>query len=320
MGAVPTYDYWQNALQGNFGPVHEGDPQPGFYRRRLVKDGPFVPVAIWHDGNEMLAKVGTQMKSAADLWTWVCDKPITHEEYNRVMGGEPWSDAPPFDPPATAGGRNADPENEHEALKDQIESAKERKAEFAKIDSDDQQAKAQALRARLNELSGAADKKRKAEKQPHKDAADAVDAKWMPLVKGAKAEADDLARRMSAYETEKLRKQREEQARIEKERREAEEAARRAEEMGRPQATPAPQPEPEPAPAVAPTPIKGNYGRAATVKVEKVVTGISDQDALYAFLKSHPELIAKMTELAQRAIKAGHEVPGVSIDEQAKVA
>lgn len=318
--ATNDWTYWQNALQGKFGPVHDGHPQTGFYRKRKFKDGPWQAVAIFEHGGEMIALVDGQQANADDLWTFVCRNPVSREQYDAVMAGEPWSDAPAFEPPATDDRRNADPENELEALKDQIESAKDRKGEFAKIESDEQRDKAQALRARFNELSREADKKREAEKKPHLEAGKAVDAKWQPLVKDAKAEADALAKAMSAYETEKLRKQREEQARIDKERREAEEAARRAEEMGRPQAAPAPQPEPEPAPATAPTPIKGNYGRAATVKVEKVVTGITDQAALYAFLKGHPELINKMLELAQRATKAGHEVPGVEIQEEAKVA
>ncbi len=28
------YAYWRDALTGKFGPIHDGDPQPGFYRLR----------------------------------------------------------------------------------------------------------------------------------------------------------------------------------------------------------------------------------------------------------------------------------------------
>ncbi|AVX04292.1 hypothetical protein MXMO3_01767 [Maritalea myrionectae] len=315
------WTYWQKALAGDKPPVHEGDPQSGFYRRRLKKNGPFVPVAIWRDGDDWVALVDGKPADAMYLWTWVCDKPITKAEYDRVSNGEPWSDAPIFDPTATNDLRNSDPENELEALKDQIESAKAGIAEFEKIESDEAQVKAQALRARLNELSNEADKKRTAEKKPHLDAGKAVDAKWQPLVKDAKANAEKIKKAMSAYETEKLKKQREEQARLEQQRRETEEAAKRDEEMGRPKAADAtPPPETDTTPEqTAPAPIKGNYGRAASVSVVKVVTGISDQGALYAFLKDHPELKQTMIDLAQRAVKKGFEVPGVSIDEQAKV-
>lgn len=315
------WSYWQKALAGEKPPIHEGDPQSGFYKRRISRKGPFVPVAIWRDGEEWVALVDGKPTDAEALWTWVADKPITKAEYDRVTSGEPWSDGPPFEPPVTDNLRNSDPENEHEALKDQIDSAKAGIAEFEKIESDESQAKAQALRARLNELSNEADKKRKAEKQPHLDAGKAVDAKWQPLVKDAKANAETIKKAMSAYETEKLKKQREEQARLEQQRREAEEAARRAEEMGRPKAAdPAPAPEIDTAAdQSAPAPIKGNYGRAASVSVVKVVTGFSDQDALYAFLKTHPDLQKAMIDLAQRAINKGFEVPGVEVDEQAKV-
>lgn len=314
------WTYWQNALEGKFGPVHEGDPQTGFYRRRLVKNGPFVPVAIWHDGDKWVALVNGRPANAADIWTWVCQAPITKEAYDKVMAGGTWDDAPEFEPVAPSDGRNADPENDLEALRDQIESANARLSEFEKIDSDEARDNAQSLRARLNELSREADKKRTAEKQPHLDAGKAVDAKWQPLVKDAKAGADKIAGAMSAYETEKLRRQRAEQARIEKERREAEEAAARSAEMGRPQAAPETPIEPEPIPAAAPTPIKGNYGRAASVSVVNTVTAITDQDALYRFLKGHPEMKKTMFDLAQRAVAKGHEVPGVKVEEVAKVA
>lgn len=314
------WTYWRNALEGNFGPVHEGDPQAGFYRRRLVKNGPFVPVAIWHDGEKWVALVNGRPANAIDIWTWVCQEPITKESYDRVTAGGAWDDAPAFEGPSSANGRNADPEDELEALRDQIESAKARLTEFGKIDSDEARDDAQSLRARLNELSRQADKKRTTEKQPHLDASKAVDAKWQPLVKDAKACADKIAAAMSTYETEKLRKQREEQARIDRERREAEEAAARAAEMGRPQAAPESAVEPKPAPAVAPTPIKGNYGRAANVSYVKVVTAITDQDALYQFLRDHGDLKRCLLDLAQRGVKAGHDVPGIATEEQAKVA
>lgn len=314
------WNYWQNALEGKFGPVHEGHPQTGFYRRRLVKNGPFVPVAIWHDGNDWIALVNGRPANAVDIWTWVCQAPITKEAYDRVAAGGAWDDASEFAPLAPPDGRNADPENELEALRDQIESAKARLSEFEKIDSDEARDNAQSLRARLNELSREADTKRSAEKQPHLEAGKAVDALWQPLVKDAKACADKIAAAMSAYETAKLRQQREEQARMDRERREAEEAAARASETGRPQAAPEATVEPDPIPAVAPTPIKGNYGRAANISYVKVVTAITDQDALYQFLRDHGDLKRCLLDLAQRGVKAGHDVPGIATEERAKVA
>ena len=95
MNAVhPDYAYWTNALAGTLGPVHDGDPQCGFYRRRFAKDAPFVPVAIWRGEDGFIALVDGKSADASDIWTWVCDKPITEAEYHKVMGGEGWSDEP----------------------------------------------------------------------------------------------------------------------------------------------------------------------------------------------------------------------------------
>ena len=44
---MTDYNYWQNALDGNFGPVHGGEPQCGFYKRKASKSGGFNAVAIW---------------------------------------------------------------------------------------------------------------------------------------------------------------------------------------------------------------------------------------------------------------------------------
>ena len=50
--SLTTHTYWQNALSGNFGAVHENDPQCGYYRMRKGRGGPWVPVAIWLEGQD----------------------------------------------------------------------------------------------------------------------------------------------------------------------------------------------------------------------------------------------------------------------------
>lgn len=76
-------------------------PQPGFYKTKLVKGGPWVPVRIWweypvdpHTG-ETLDRSPTlrceKNGEAADpwaTWMWCADKPITEEEY-QIMRGFP---------------------------------------------------------------------------------------------------------------------------------------------------------------------------------------------------------------------------------------
>ena len=95
-----------------------------------------------------------------------------------------------------------------DVLRDQIDAAKAGVGTYAKISDDETAGKAQSLRSRLNELSGEADKKREALKRPHLEAGKAIDKEWQPLVKSAKEAADGIRSALSAYETDKLARQR----------------------------------------------------------------------------------------------------------------
>ncbi|WP_133676435.1 hypothetical protein [Aquamicrobium defluvii] len=264
----------------------------------------------------MVAKVGRDMADHADeIWTWCCDWPISEEAYRSVAeNGEAWPGSDPVVQEQVAGaGHNSGEIDEAEAFADQVDAAEKGKDAYARIADDEQLAAAQSLRSRLLELKSEGEKKHKREKEPHLEAGRAVDKKWLPNVKRAQAAADAIRASMNTYETEKLRKQREaEAARLT-----AEIAARKEADKANAPAPVEQQPEPV---AAAPTPIRGSYGRAASVSVVNVVTAITDQDALYRFLKDHPDLKNCMFDLAKRAVAKGHTVPGVTVEEQAKVA
>jgi len=299
-------------------------PEEGWFRSKF-KDGPWQPVVIWFDdGWNALRGIEPDRREVRDvdeLWTYACRQPISYEEYERVAEkGLPWSDVDETvhaqrTPPKP--GSNSDDISEAEVLRDQIESALAGMKEYAEIKDVDQAGKAQSLRARLNELSGMADKKREAEKRPHLEAGKAVDKLWMPLVTDAKDGANKLRKTLEAFETKRLQEQR----KREDERRRAEEEQRRREEepsfedMG--QAAPAPPPPPAEAPD---TKIRGAYGRAATIGAEFVVTSFDDYDALYGYMKGRPEIVACLEDLARKAVKAGRrDIPGITIGEKATV-
>lgn len=304
---------WRKLLAGEKVDTDPNTPFTGFYRLRKFKGGPFVPVAYWRDGSgNLVCVIDGKIVSenvAVDKWTYCCAHPIPHEAYLAVAErGEDWPDidatvAEQIKAPAP--GHNNPPQDEAELLKEQIESATAGVFAYSKIEDDETLAKAQSLRARLNELSRTADKKRETDKKPHMEEAKKVDSRWMPLVKMAKDAADGLARVMSAFETAKLRKEQEAK-------RKADEAARKAEAEGKPAPV-------APPPAPAPGPVKGAYGRGASVKLIKVAT-IVDQDKVYAFMRDRPEIKELLGKLAQRAVDAGHDVAGVSVEEQRKVA
>ena len=93
------YAWWRSALEGTFGPVHESEPQPGFYRRKLFggKQAPWAAVAIFPGPNGMIAIQNKVVISrpttieAMEAWMWCADHPIPEETYRLVAEqNQPW--------------------------------------------------------------------------------------------------------------------------------------------------------------------------------------------------------------------------------------
>lgn len=98
---MSDYQWWKNAINGNVGPIHEGQPQLGFYKKRKFNpDGewiapikrPFEPVAIWRDENgKMVGTVnGQPVKDVDDLWLWSAKNPIPETEYRYYETHGEW--------------------------------------------------------------------------------------------------------------------------------------------------------------------------------------------------------------------------------------
>jgi hypothetical protein len=315
---------------GGYGvPVSIDDPFCGFYRWKQ-RDKTYKPVAFWYDpddASKMLCVVDGELVEdnlrAREIWTYCCAHPVTHEAYTAVVErGEPWSDSDPrltpralkraasYAPGEEATTNNPPAESPLDECRNKIANAKGGLDDYKTIADDEQLARAKSLKNRLTELAGEADKQRDALKRPHLEAGRAVDAEWMPVVNDAKDAARAVQASMDAYATKMLQARRAAEAEVERRRlKEQAEASNEA-----------------PAGAVAPAPIaetttrvQPGYGRAGSIKTENKVTDITDIDALFGFLKTHKELREKMLELAQRAVSAGYEVPGVKIEERAKV-
>ncbi len=321
---------WKRRLAGEQVETHPDEPVYGFYRVRQGRGGPFVPVAFWYtpEGDLRCKMNGTMVDDlrARELWTFASENPITHEVYTAVSNGAKWPD---IDDTVSdqiderqrqrIGGNNP-PTDPAGLLKEQIDAAAAGVDQYKEIDSDDTLKKARSLHARLLELRGTADKSHKKEKEPHLEAGRAVDRKWFPLRDAADVAAKLLNKVMDAWETKKLRIAREEQ----RKRDAAAEAAARA---AVPERTPDQAPPLAPAPPAAPAitapapiaPIKGAYGKAASVHVVNVITAVEDWDALYATFKERDEVRALLRKLADQAVRNGQSVPGVTIEEQAKV-
>lgn len=86
--------WWRDALEG-LKPQITDQPMPGWYRRRLVKHGPFVGVQIWNDAphdesgdlldDEILkCTVDNRDADPVDNWLYCCVHPISVKEFEYL--------------------------------------------------------------------------------------------------------------------------------------------------------------------------------------------------------------------------------------------
>lgn len=84
-------------------PTNADEPQCGWFKRRLVKGGPWVPARIWlyqpiDDetgelcGDERLqCEVAGGMRNPEDEWPWLCGNPISESEFDFLTATADWS-------------------------------------------------------------------------------------------------------------------------------------------------------------------------------------------------------------------------------------
>lgn len=95
------YAWWVATLSG-LKPQITHEPQCGYFKRRLVRDGPFVVARIWMhqetdaDGDliapeELRCEVDGKEKDPVEAWTWLAGKPITREEYRHLDAVRTWA-------------------------------------------------------------------------------------------------------------------------------------------------------------------------------------------------------------------------------------
>lgn len=308
------YQWWRDALAGSVGEIHEGQPQSGFYKARLVKGGPWVPVAIWRDEEGTVhCRVADLAKDANEIWTWCAKNPVKQEDAKIAFKTGNW----PGDVPQI--GDNSGTLSLTEEIADAITNATAWLSN-TKIADKTTADTAANWRQRLLDLGKQADKQREAEKRPHDDAAKAVQAKWKPSIDAAADAANRIRDALTAYmraEEAKLRAEQEAQRKaaeeVARKQREAAEAARReAEAKNLP---PPPEPEDVPLP-FEPEPVKvqagGQRGRKTGLRTVTSYV-VTDHDAAYAAVK-HVAAVREAIEKAAAAMaKAGAAVPGVEV-------
>lgn len=99
--------WWEHAIAGNPLPIHEDEPQAGFYRVRRFAygqwvKGPFVPARIWWEPGQVDPATGellTDEVCRAEIdgkpanpwrtWTWIAKHPIPESEWKWLKALSP---------------------------------------------------------------------------------------------------------------------------------------------------------------------------------------------------------------------------------------
>ena len=102
---------WHTAARAGEEPAIHDEPHCGWFKRRLVKHGPFVPARIWLfspicpetgelAGDEILqCEVDGQMADAAAQWSRLAGHPITEAEFHYLTALRGWADQHAADEP-----------------------------------------------------------------------------------------------------------------------------------------------------------------------------------------------------------------------------
>lgn len=89
------YAWHDQAMRGR-SPQIDQTPQCGWFKRKLVKGGVFVPARIWMfqdvdpETGELLSdeilqcEVNGAYADPSDAWSWICGNPISEAEFNYL--------------------------------------------------------------------------------------------------------------------------------------------------------------------------------------------------------------------------------------------
>ncbi len=289
---MSEWQWWTDALAGNFATIHDGEPQTGYYKvRRKGRDG-HLPVAYWRDsksGEQRCHMDGEDFDAqrALEIWPYASKNPVTAEAYGERLRAGKW----PGESLAVIGHNAAPVGNGLDAIKDRIEDlAREAERLIAAGGATSEEISDQAsdLANTFGELEGQADKSRIEEKEPHLTAGRVVDTRWRPLIE----RAAELNRRLKAVVvTPFLRKKEEE--------RQKQAAAAIATGTA-----------PEALPQTRTT--AGSSKRPTALRTVKQAE-VTDWAVLIAHLKDHPEIRDAAQRIANASAKAGIVLPGMTI-------
>lgn len=296
------FTFWRAQLAGKNPELEDKLPRVGFYRK--VDDPVMIRIvdgAMW----AWIGRKGAQRAVKADAsfaettFSFFCRNAITNELYEAVANnGAPWPDAPPDVKGEIGDNLPSDP---FERLKIELEAHEERITLFLKtpISEEEQAVKCGLWSGKVAGLGKELNAMRLAEKRPHDEAGDAVQAKFVPKVELAKKLSRDLKDHMEAWTLAKKRK-------AEAEERGRQEAARRAAESLE-------MPAPQPTQTRAPSKVVTGGVSVRSRKDVKITDVVAAASFFAAREKVDTKLLDIITTLARREALAGYTVPGVEV-------
>ena len=334
----PSYSYWRDALAGKKPTAYVDQPELGFYRKGVYRKEPnkratrvgWTPVAIYIAGGALTAAIGgindrmcqilIDRDQIAELWSFVSANPISEEWYRVVAEqGGAWPDshdASSVPPPIAETIMGATEPSSSEKIAAAVKADGALTGGYQGIDSDEMASRARSLQNSLLGHRSAAEKAYNEENRPLLDRQKELRGIWFPIRDEADAHIKTLAKEMGKWEDTKREAARRAQAEADKAAREHAEAVRKAEAANKPAPPAPPKIEPNtPAPAAQ---IRGGAGRAASVTVQKFVTAI-DAAKVFEQFKGNAEVLELLTALAQKAVRAGLDVPGATVEERSIV-
>lgn len=320
------YQNWRDRLAGKDVPIHADHPDPGYYKVRDGRDGPWKPCAIWPHNGGLVCRVGPDTRDPLVTWSFAAKNPVAKDVAKFAFENGYFPDEPR---PVARSNMPIDP---FEALLAEIEDKEAQAEELLKTDVTSQQAcdLARNMQAQLLALNKRADAMHKAEKAPVLEQTRAIDERFRFRDKVADI-ASRLRLKFEAFlraeerrqREEADRKHREEMARVEAERKRIE--AERAQQKADDPIAFHTSPEPElPEMPMAPEPVKvsagGGFGRKAGLK-SVWVASLANIDEALAHYKDNAKVRELIQKLADADVRAGkRNVPGFTITEDRRAA
>jgi hypothetical protein len=284
------FEWWKNALQGERGVIHADEPMSGYYRTK-AKNGTLSAIAYWIDSQTGILRCQQNGRDVDDLparemWPFASRHPISEATFWTFRDTGVWPDIDGAEQKSAEVYAETSP---HLAISLEISAAMEAVSKYRKIESDEEMALAQSLRAKLLDLRASAEKQGKALYGPLYEQYKEIYDVWNPLVKAADNAALKIRTAMADWNDFKLAQ-----------------AAKAQMSDVAPNAPP---------PSVQ---VAGGGGRAAAVRVKDIVTAI-DEDKVFQQFKGNVDLTDILMRLAQRAVDAGTPVPGATVEKKSSI-